>query len=45
MIEGSASVCYEDYADDTTTYAVIPRPLSRLQIIKALNQDLAEINY
>ena len=29
------------YADDTTIYAVIPRLLSRPQVIESLNQDLA----
>ena len=32
-----------DYADDTTTYAVIPRTLSP-QVMKSLNPDLAAIN-
>ena len=32
------------YTDDTTIYAVIPRPLSRLQVMESLNQDLAAIN-
>ena len=33
-----------DYADDTTIYAVIPRPLSRPQVMESLNQYLAAIN-
>ena len=32
------------YADYTTIYAVIHRPLSRPQVIKSLNQDFAAIN-
>ena len=32
-----------DYADDTTIYAVITRPLSRPQVMESLNQDLAAI--
>ena len=32
------------YADDTTIYAVIPRPLSRPQVMESLNQHLAAIN-
>ena len=32
------------YADDTTIYAVIPRPLSRSQVMVLLNQDYAAIN-
>ena len=32
------------YADDTTIYALIPRPLSCPQEIGSLNQDLAAIN-
>ena len=32
------------YADDTTIYAVIPRLLSRPQVLESLNQDLAAIN-
>ena len=27
------------YADDTTFYAVIPRPLSCLQVMESMNQD------
>ena len=30
--------------DDTTIYAVIPRPLSRPQVMEVLIQDLAAIN-
>ena len=32
------------YADDATTYAVIPRALSRPQVIESLNQNLAAIH-
>ena len=32
------------YAYDTTIDAVIPRPLSRLQVMKSLHQDLTAIN-
>ena len=32
------------YADDTTIYAVVPRPLSRPHVMESLNQDLAAIN-
>ena len=32
------------YADDTTIYVVIPRPLARPQVMKLLNQNLAAIN-
>ena len=32
------------HANDTTIYAVIPRPLSRPQVMGPLNQDLAAIN-
>ena len=32
------------YADDTTIYAVIFRQLLRSEVMKSLNQDLAEIN-
>ena len=31
------------YADDTTLYAVIPRPLSRSQVMESLNEDLSAI--
>ena len=33
-----------DYADDTTVFAVIPRALSRPQVMESLNQSLAAIN-
>ena len=33
------------YADDTTIYAIIPRPLSRPQVMELLNQDLAASNF
>ena len=33
-----------NYADSTTIYAVIHSPLSRLQVLESLNQDLAAIN-
>ena len=33
-----------DYADATTIYAVIPKPLSCPQELELLNQDLTEIN-
>ena len=33
------------YADDTTIYAVIPRPLLRPQVMKSLNQCLAAIKF
>ena len=32
------------YANDTTIYAVIPRPLSRRQVMESRNQDMAAIN-
>ena len=32
------------YADDTTVYEVIPRPLSSFQVKESLNQDLAVID-
>ena len=32
------------YADDTTIYAVIPRPLSPPQVMESLTQDLAALN-
>ena len=32
------------YADDTTNCAVIPRPISRPQVMESLNQGLAAIN-
>ena len=32
------------YADDTTIYAIISRPLSRPQMIDSLQHDLAAIN-
>ena len=32
------------YVDDTTIYAVIPRPLLRPQMMESLNQDMAAIN-
>ena len=32
------------HAEDTTIYAVIPRPLSHSQVMELLNQDLAAIN-
>ena len=32
-------------ADDTTIYAVIPRPLSRPQGVESLNQDLVVISW
>ena len=32
------------YADDTSIYAVIPRPLSRPQAMESLKQDLAGID-
>ena len=32
------------YASDTMIYAIIPRPLSRPQMIESLNQDLATKN-
>ena len=31
------------YADDTMNHAVIPRPLSRSQVMKSLSQDMAAI--
>ena len=31
------------YADDTTIYTVIPRPISRPQVMELLNQELAAI--
>ena len=31
-------------AKDTTIYAVVPRPLSRPQVLESLNQDLAASN-
>ena len=31
------------YEDDTTIYAVIPRPLSCSQVMESLNQELATI--
>ena len=33
------------YADDTTIYAALPTPLSRLQVTESLNQNLATINW
>ena len=32
------------YADDTTIYAVISKPLSCHQVLESINQDLAAIN-
>ena len=32
------------YANDTTIYAVFPRPLSRPQVVESLNQDLAAVH-
>ena len=32
------------YSDDTTIYAVIPRSLSRPQVMESLNQDLIAVN-
>ena len=32
------------FADDTTIYSVIPRSLSRPQLLKSLNHDLAVID-
>ena len=34
-----------DHADGTTIFAVIPRPLSRSQVIVSLKQDLAAIKF
>ena len=34
-----------DYADDTTSNAVISRPLSRPQVVELLNQDWAAMNF
>ena len=33
------------YVDDTTIHAVIPRPLSRPQVMESLNQDMAKIYF
>ena len=34
-----------DYADDTTSYAVIPRPFLRPQVTESLNRNLVSIHY
>ena len=34
----------ESYADNTTIYAVISRPLSHPQVMESLNHDLAEFD-
>ena len=33
------------YADNTTTYAVLPRPLSHLKVMEYLHQDMAAVNF
>ena len=35
---------FVNYADDTTIYAIVPRPLLRPQVMESLNQDLAAID-